>query len=148
MGGGSVALAVAVIVGLCLFFLFIIPKGLTGITTQVIADDGVTFTNPAPTEKIEIIADCYSTKLQVNYKIDCTICTSKNINEYFWFKNSKDNEFTFLRGDRKTIFPNRDYSAEMKVDVCKGNSYSWYVCIDDGTLKCAGKDRAFRFDVR
>ena len=114
MGGGSVALAVAVIVGLCLFFLFIIPKGLTGITTQVIADDGVTFTNPAPTEKIEIIADCYSTKLQVNYKIDCTICTSKNINEYFWFKNSKDNEFTFLRGDRKTIFPNRDYSARTR----------------------------------
>lgn len=147
MGGGLGSLIVVIIIGVCLFALFLMPKGLTGLTTQVIADDGVKFISPEPQGKTEIISDCYNIKLQVDYRIECSICSSKVINEYFWFKKSGESEFTFLRGDRKTISPNKGYSAEMKVDVCKGNSYEWYVCIDDGTLRCAGKIKPFVFKV-
>ena len=147
MGGASGILAAAVIVGICLFVLFLLPKGLTGVTTAVIVDNGITFENPSPAGTLEIAGNCFQEKLQLDYHLNCAMCESRTVDEFFWFRNSEDKEFTLLKGDRKMLHPGVGYTAEMKVDICRGNSYEWYVCIDDTTLKCAGKEKPFGFKV-
>jgi len=147
MGGGSGIAIVVVIVAVCLFFLFLLPKGLTNMTSASIYEDGITFENPAPLSNVSIVGNCYNTKLQVDYSFKCALCNPKDITEYFWFKNLEDSEFTFLKGDRKIIHSGKTYTAERNVDVCNGNSYEWYMCIDDGKLKCAGKENLFSFKV-
>jgi hypothetical protein len=145
--GASGYAGLAVIICLCVLALLILPKGFTGITMGTIVDDGITFENPSPVKSAEIFGECYQTKLTVDYHFECSLCNPKDIREYFWFRNANDNEFNFLKGDRKTIKSGREYTAEMTVDVCKGNSYEWYFCIDDTTLKCTGKEKNFKFKV-
>lgn len=143
--GGTLALALIVI--LCFFFLFLLPHGLTGITSSSIMDDGITFRDYEPTGDVEIIGDCYPVTLQLDYYFNCAMCTSKDVREYFWFRESGDSDFTFLKGERKTIKPSQIYAAEMEVQACAGESYEWYFCIDDGTLKCAGRTDYFAFNA-
>ncbi len=147
MGGASGAIVGVVILAICVLFIIILPKGLTGVTTAVITDNGLAFENPSPAGNLEIAGNCCQTKLQVDYHLDCAMCESRTIDEYFWFRNSDDKEFTLLKGDRKMLHPGVGYTAEMKVDICKGQSYEWYACVDDTTLKCAGKEKAFGFKV-
>jgi len=148
MGGASGTVALVLIVAIGIFFLFILPRGLTGMTTSVVSDNGIVFENHSPLEKVKIFGDCYEIKLQVNYHLSCSLCNPKDITEYFWLQNSKNNYFDFYKGDRKTIHSGKEYTAEMKVNVCKGNSYKWFMCIDDVKLKCAGnKDNPFMFSV-
>ncbi len=140
---GAVALAAIVI--LCFFFLFLLPQGLTDITSRSVIDDGITFKSYYPSDKVEIVGSCYPVKLQVEYYVKCSLCNSKDVREYFWFRKAGNPEFRFLKGERKLMKPSQVYTAEMEVEVCAGNSYEWYFCLDDGELKCAGRRKHFRF---
>jgi len=144
-GAASNTVILIAIVAIGLFLLFILPKGLTGLTTSVISDGGFSFEHPSPVGTADVFGSCYQAKLQIDYHLDCSLCNSEDIIEYWWFKNAKDSEFKFIKGDKKVISAGKAYTAETSIDACAGNSYEWYVCIDDSKLSCAGKSRPFKF---
>lgn len=142
------AIGLVFILVFALLFLFVLPNGFNGITSSAIYQDGgVRFKYYSPGKEMHIVPECYTGKLEVDYDLDCEFCQSKDIREYFWFKNAKDKDFQMLQGDRKEIKAGKEYSAQMDVEICKGNEYQWYMCIDDATLRCIRKNNPLEFKV-
>ena len=120
--------------------ILLLPGGLDGITSAAVSDGSIKFNSYYPSEDIEIIGDCYDIELQIDYSSSY----KRTLNEYFWFRE-KGKEFEGLRGARRTVQPQKDYTADIEVNVCKGKTYEWYACI--GELSCAGKAEHFSFSV-
>ena len=145
MGGASNTFVLISIVAVGLFFLFVLPKGLNNITTSVISEGGIRFENPSPEGKMQAFGECYPVKLKMDYFKDCTLCNTEDINEYWWVRNSSNSDFQFIKGDRKTLHSQVEYTAETSIDACSGNSYEWYVCVSNEKMSCAGKEKPFKF---
>ncbi len=140
MANSTGVVAFVFILFFAIIAILLLPGGLEGITSAAVSDGSIKFNSYYPSENIDIIGECSDIELQIDYSSSY----ERTLNEYFWFRENGE-EFERLRGARRTVQPQKEYIADMDVNVCKGKSYEWYACI--GELSCTGRIKHFSFSV-